>query len=76
MTEIEQIQSIRNQSLVQLDELRASPKPTYWLDGQHACIGSNTRSRCSGRSTGAIRNSRSANPLKSDRKEPADGHRI
>jgi hypothetical protein len=34
MTEIEQIQSIRNQSLAQLDELRASPKPTYWLDGQ------------------------------------------
>jgi hypothetical protein len=34
MTEIEQIQSIRNQSLAQLDELRVSPKPTYWLDGQ------------------------------------------
>ena len=34
MTEIEQIQSIRNQSLAQLDELRANLKPTYWLDGQ------------------------------------------
>jgi hypothetical protein len=34
MSEIEQIQSIRSQSLAQLDELRASPKPTYWLDGQ------------------------------------------
>ncbi len=34
MTEIEQIQSIRRQSLAQLDELRANPKPTYWLDGQ------------------------------------------
>jgi len=34
MTEIEQIQSIRSQSLAQLDELRVSPKPTYWLDGQ------------------------------------------
>jgi hypothetical protein len=34
MTDIEQIQSIRSQTLVQLDELRADPKPTYWLDGQ------------------------------------------
>lgn len=34
MTEIEQIHSIRDQSLAQLDELRANPKPTYWLDGQ------------------------------------------
>ena len=34
MTDIEQIQSIRSQTLAQLDELRADPKPTYWLDGQ------------------------------------------
>ncbi len=34
MTDIVQIQSIRSQTLAQLDELRADPKPTYWLDGQ------------------------------------------
>jgi hypothetical protein len=34
MTDIEQIQSIRNQTLTQLEALRADPKPTYWLDGQ------------------------------------------
>jgi hypothetical protein len=34
MTDIEQIQSIRSQTLAQLDALHASPKPTYWIDGQ------------------------------------------
>jgi hypothetical protein len=34
MTDIEQIQLIRSRSLTQLEELRADPKPTYWLDGQ------------------------------------------
>ena len=33
MTDIEQIQSIRSQTLAQLDALRADPKPTYWIDG-------------------------------------------
>ncbi len=34
MTDIEQIQSIRTQTLSQLVDLRAAPKPTYWIDGQ------------------------------------------
>jgi hypothetical protein len=34
MTDRQQIESIRNLSLSQLEELRANPKPTYWLDGQ------------------------------------------
>ncbi len=34
MTDIEQIQSIRSQTLAQLDALRAAPKPSYWIDGQ------------------------------------------
>ncbi len=34
MTDAEQIQSIRSQTLAQLIELRASPKPSYWIDGQ------------------------------------------
>ena len=34
MTDIEQIQLIRSQSLAQLATLRAAPKPTYWIDGQ------------------------------------------
>jgi hypothetical protein len=34
MNDIEQIQSIRSQTLTQLEALRADPKPTYWLDGQ------------------------------------------
>jgi hypothetical protein len=32
--DVQQIQSIRTQTLAQLDLLRAEPKPTYWLDGQ------------------------------------------
>ncbi len=34
MTDIEQIQSIRSQTLAQLDSIRAAPKPSYWIDGQ------------------------------------------
>lgn len=34
MTDVQYIESIRSQTLAQLDELRANPKPTYWLDGQ------------------------------------------
>ncbi len=34
MTDIEQVRSIRIQTLAQLDEIRATPKPTYWIDGQ------------------------------------------
>jgi hypothetical protein len=34
MTDVEQIQSIRSQTLAQLIELRANPKPSYWIDGQ------------------------------------------
>jgi len=34
MTDSEQIKSIRSQTLLRLDELRADPKPTYWIDGQ------------------------------------------
>jgi hypothetical protein len=34
MTDIQQIQSIRTQTITQLDSIRASPKPTYWIDGQ------------------------------------------
>lgn len=34
MTDVEQIQSIRSQTLAQLDALAAERKPTYWLDGQ------------------------------------------
>lgn len=33
-TDVEQIESIRTQSLAQLAELRASPKPSYSIDGQ------------------------------------------
>jgi hypothetical protein len=34
MTDVQQIQSIRGQTLAQLDALRADPKPSYWIDGQ------------------------------------------
>ena len=34
MTDIQQIQSIRSQTLAQLDSIRTNPKPTYWIDGQ------------------------------------------
>ena len=32
--EAQQITAIRNQSLAQLEELRANPKPSYSLEGQ------------------------------------------
>ena len=35
MSDLEQIQSIKSQTLAQLADLRASPKPTYTLDGQN-----------------------------------------
>ena len=34
MSDVTQIQTIRGQTLAQLEQLRADPKPTYWLDGQ------------------------------------------
>jgi hypothetical protein len=34
MNDAQQIQTIRTQTLAQLEALRADPKPTYWLDGQ------------------------------------------
>jgi hypothetical protein len=34
MSDREQIESIRSQTLAQLVDLRASPKPTYSIDGQ------------------------------------------
>jgi hypothetical protein len=34
MTDTEQLQLIRSQTLAQLATLRADPKPTYWIDGQ------------------------------------------
>jgi hypothetical protein len=33
-TDVEQIETIRTQTLAQLAELRASPRPTYSIDGQ------------------------------------------
>lgn len=32
--EYQQVQAIRRQTLAQLEQLRASPKPSYTLDGQ------------------------------------------
>lgn len=34
MSDIEQLQTIRAQTLAQLQEVRAQLKPTYWVDGQ------------------------------------------
>jgi hypothetical protein len=34
MTDLEQIESIRQFTLTQLADLRANPKPTYTIDGQ------------------------------------------
>jgi hypothetical protein len=34
MSDREQIESIRSQTLAQLADLRANPKPTYSIDGQ------------------------------------------
>ncbi|MAT73062.1 MAG: hypothetical protein CMJ58_26560 [Planctomycetaceae bacterium] len=33
-SDIQQIETIRSQTLAQLAELRAAPKPTYAIDGQ------------------------------------------
>lgn len=32
--EITQIQTIRSQTLAQIQEVRSALKPTYWIDGQ------------------------------------------
>ena len=32
--DLSQIEAIRSQTLTQLQEVRASIKPTYWIDGQ------------------------------------------
>lgn len=34
MTDIQQIQAIRAQTLSLLEQVRSEQKPTYWLDGQ------------------------------------------
>jgi hypothetical protein len=33
-SDLEQLQTIRNQTLQQIADLRANPKPTYTIDGQ------------------------------------------
>jgi hypothetical protein len=33
-TDVERYQTIRSHTLDQIEEIRANPKPTYWLDGQ------------------------------------------
>jgi hypothetical protein len=38
MTETEQIALIRTQTLAQLEQLRASPKPSYSIDGQNVSL--------------------------------------
>lgn len=32
--DLTQIETIRSRTLDQIEEIRADPKPTYWLDGQ------------------------------------------
>ncbi len=34
MTDSQQIASIRSLTLTQIEDIRADPKPTYWVDGQ------------------------------------------
>lgn len=34
MTDTQQLETIRSNTLAQIEEIRADPKPTYWLDGQ------------------------------------------
>ena len=34
MTDTAQLETIRTNTLAQIEEIRANPKPTYWLDGQ------------------------------------------
>jgi hypothetical protein len=34
MTDTQQFETIRSNTLAQIEGIRADPKPTYWLDGQ------------------------------------------
>ena len=34
MSDTQQFETIRTNTLAQIEEIRADPKPTYWLDGQ------------------------------------------
>ncbi|QDU54327.1 hypothetical protein [Aeoliella mucimassa] len=34
MNDTQQLETIRSLTLSQIEEIRADPKPTYWLDGQ------------------------------------------
>lgn len=34
MTDIQHFETIRTNSLAQIEDIRTDPKPTYWLDGQ------------------------------------------
>jgi hypothetical protein len=34
MSDTQQLETIRTATLDQIEEIRADPKPTYWLDGQ------------------------------------------
>lgn len=34
MSDTQQLETIRTNTLTQIEEIRADPKPTYWLDGQ------------------------------------------
>ena len=43
MSDREQIESIRSQTLAQLADLRANPKPTYSIDGQTVSWTDNVR---------------------------------
>ena len=72
MTDIQQIQSIRSQTLSQLDELRATRSRRIGSTAS-AFIGSSTPSRCSAPSTGATGSSPSTNRLKFVRRGSADG---
>lgn len=34
MSDTQQLETIRTNTLSQIEDIRADPKPTYWLDGQ------------------------------------------
>lgn len=34
MSDTQQLETIRTNTLAQIESIRADPKPTYWLDGQ------------------------------------------
>ena len=38
-SDLEQLQTIKTQTLAMIAQLTASPKPTYWLDGQSVSWG-------------------------------------